>query len=106
MVARELLFRFAASLLQGCPLSGNLLVVALDGVLGAFAAQLSAVGGGEVRTPADDLGFCLSEARALVTLKPIFEILRRAAYHCVAVPLAVPFGGAEACRAGRRCKCP
>ena len=71
-----LLFLIMRGVLQGCPFSGTIFVIALDPFLCLFELALQDPGGGEplgiLRACADDLGVSLRARSALIRLHDVF----------------------------------
>jgi hypothetical protein len=87
---------YSCGVLQGCPLSGFVFVVATDAMLRGMCSSLSSRGHSLLRAAADDLGAALQRMSDLLALRPIFKIMQLAAgltlkaEKCILVPLDGP----------------
>jgi hypothetical protein len=90
------LWLYSCGVLQGCPLSGFVFVVATDAMLRGMGSALLARGDSLLRAAADDLGAALQRMTDLMALRPIFKIMQLAAgltlkaEKCILVPLDGP----------------
>ena len=82
-----------SGVLQGCPLSGSLFVIASDPFLNMMTATIEAKNRGIIRACADDIGAVLRKLSHLCFLAPIFSCAQRVAgltlkpNKCFLVPL-------------------
>ena len=89
------LFEVGCGVLQGCPFSGTLFVIAIDPLLHMFEKFIISPGFGHVYACADDIGVVLHECRMLIRLYNLFYIMELASglklkpSKCVLVPVAV-----------------
>jgi len=70
------LFRVISGVLQGCPLSGSLFVLAMDPLLVLFDQYVIRTGMGHVHACADDIGTFLYELKNIGVLQTLFERFR------------------------------
>jgi len=66
------LFTVLSGVLQGCPFSGSLFVIAMDPLLHMFKTHIESQGLGLIRACADDIGASLSRLDALCILHKLF----------------------------------
>jgi len=89
------LFTVLAGVLQGCPLSGSLFVIAIDPLLFLFSKFIIDPMKGRVAACADDVGVVLNELSSLPILQHLFSSFEEVAglclkpIKCVLVPLSV-----------------
>ena len=89
------IFSVLCGVLQGCPLSGSLFVIAIDPLLYQFHKKLCAPTLATVRACADDIGAVLKQLRNLVMLWKLFESFRKVSLltlkprKCILIPLTV-----------------
>mgnify|MGYP002176889572 CR=1 FL=1 len=74
----KFMFVILSGVLQGCPLSGSLFVMAIDPLLHMFRIKLEDSALGMVCACADDIGIALKVAEALPFLFETFEKFRSA----------------------------
>ena len=72
------LFSVKCGVLQGCPLSGTLFVIAIDPLLTLFEHYIYNPGLGAVYACADDIGAALKDIRGLIICARLFEKFRLA----------------------------
>ena len=75
------LFSVKCGVLQGCPLSGTLFVIAIDPLLTLFEHYIYNPGLGAVYACADDIGAALKDIRGLIICARLFEKFRLAWPH-------------------------
>jgi len=89
------LFTVVAGVLQGCPLSGSLFVIAIDPLLFLFSRFIVDPFKGRVAACADDIGVVLQELSYLPILQRLFGQFKEVAglslkpIKCVLVPLSI-----------------
>ena len=89
------IFSVLSGVLQGCPFSGSLFVIAIDPLLFQFHKYLCAPALATVRACAGDIGAALKCCKDLAILWRIFEAFRKASLltlkpqKCILIPLAV-----------------
>ena len=82
------MFVVLSGVLQGCPLSGSLLVIVIDPLLHMFKTQLENTGLATTRACADDIGVALRQLQSLPTLCLWLQCFTRVSngscqmYHC------------------------
>ena len=67
------MFVILSGVLQGCPLSGSLFVLAIDPLLHMFKTMLEDSSLACVRACADDIGISLTQLRHLPVVKILFD---------------------------------
>ena len=72
------IFSVGCGVLQGCPLSGSLFVIAIDPLLHLFEKYIVSPGWGHLYACADDIGASLFRLEALSALFRLFERMRKA----------------------------
>ena len=72
------LFTIKCGVLQGCPFSGTLFVLAIDPQLTFFEKHIHNPGLGKVYACADDIGAALKDLKSLLLCYKLFETFRRA----------------------------
>ena len=72
------IFSVKCGVLQGCPLSGTLFVLAIDPLLTLFEHHIHNPGLGAIYACADDIGAAFKDLRGLVKVHRLFELFRRA----------------------------
>ena len=88
------LFSVTCGVLQGCPFSGSLFVIAIDPLLHLFEKYIQSPGLGRIYACADDLGAAVTSVRALITVFHLFVRMTEASgltlkpSKCVLIPLA------------------
>ena len=88
-----------SGVLQGCPLSGSLFVIAIDPLLHQFHKHLCAPALATVRVCADDVGAAVRQLRTLFKVWELFEAFRKVSLltlkpkKCIIVPLTVATSG-------------
>ena len=70
---RVWLLLITSGVLQGCPLSGSLFVLAIDPLLVVFKQHLEALGLAKVRACADDIGMAIRSLKTLAVIKHWFD---------------------------------
>ena len=88
------MFTVGCGVLQGCPLSGSLFVIAIDPLLFLFEKYICSPGFGTVSACADDIGAVVNSLKGLKRLKTLFSLMTRASgltlkpAKCILIPLA------------------
>eukprot|EP00973_Karenia_brevis_P087918 12193854-Karenia_brevis.AAC.1 len=86
--------KVTSGVIQGCPLSGTLFVLATQPILGHLHEVIDACGKGVTRACADDIGCCYKSLWHLQCVNPVFKAAERAANlvlkikKCVIAPLS------------------
>ena len=88
------IFSVTCGVLQGCPFSGSLFVIAIDPLLHLFEKYIHSPGLGRIYACADDIGAAVTSVRALIIVFHLFARMTKASgltlkpSKCVLIPLA------------------
>ena len=88
------IFSVTCGVLQGCPFSGSLFVIAIDPLLHLFEKYIQSPGYGRIYACADDIGAALASCTGLITLFRLFSRMTKASgltlkpSKCVLIPTA------------------
>ena len=80
---KTFLYSIFAGVLQGCPMSATLFILAIDPFLIHFEQALSGKYEGIVRACADDVGIALADFRSLEVVEKVFHFAKECANMCL-----------------------